>query len=249
MIAIASDYDGTLFFHDIPSGIKKEDIQMIQNFQEQGHLFGICTGRPLIGIKELQKWITPDFYILSSGAVIFNKELQVVHQECIDAHIVKTIFDEMKSRCQITIQANHQIYAYLQPANMPIHQEILTSLEDLSEADYFGISLDAGTADKASEIHQEIIKKYSEDIDAYQNIQYIDIVKKGCSKGNGILKVKEYFHIDHMYAIGDSYNDLPMFEQSDYCFTFEESPVKLKEQCQEVVLSVAQAIEIIREGV
>ena len=52
-----------------------------------------------------------------------------------------------------------------------------------------------------------------------------------------------------MYALGDSYNDLSMFEQSDYCFTFEESLIKLKEQCQGVVLSVAQAIEKIREGV
>ncbi|MBS5112998.1 MAG: HAD hydrolase family protein [Coprobacillus cateniformis] len=125
----------------------------------------------------------------------------------------------------------------------------MASLEDLLQVDYFGISLDVKTAENASKIHQEIVKKYNDDIDAYQNIQYIDIVKKGYSKGNGILKVKEYFHFDYMYALGDSYNDLSMFEQSDYCFTFEESLIKLKEQCQGVVLSVAQAIEKIREGV
>lgn len=52
-----------------------------------------------------------------------------------------------------------------------------------------------------------------------------------------------------MHSIGDLYNDLSMFEQSDFCFTFEESPLVLKDQCHRIVLLVAQVIEKKRKGV
>ena len=243
MRAIASDYDGTLFFNDIPSKIKTEDIKMIESFQKKGHLFGLCTGRPLIGISDIREKITLDFYILSSGAIVLNKDLQVIAKKCLDKQITENIFNEMKEKCQITIQANHKIYAYLTPANMPIPQEIFYNLDELSQFDIFGISLDAKTTSNAQKIHQEIIRQYGNIIDAYQNIQYIDIVKKGCSKGQAMNIIRNYFDIDQFYAIGDSYNDLPMFEQANHCFTFKNSPDVIKNQCDNIVLSVADALK------
>ena len=52
MKGIASDFDGTLYFGDIEGGYKKEDLMRIKEFQDKGHCFGICTGRPLVGIED-----------------------------------------------------------------------------------------------------------------------------------------------------------------------------------------------------
>lgn len=71
----------------------------------------------------------------------------MIDRECLDYHVVTKIFDVMKSRCQ-----------------MIIPQEVFSSLDDLSELDYFCISLDAWIAKKTSEIHQIIARK---DSDAY----------------------------------------------------------------------------------
>ena len=45
-----------------------------------------------------------------------------------------------------------------------------------------------------------------------------------------------------MLGIGDSYNDLPLFKASDYSFTFHSSPDSLKEEVDDVVSSVSEAI-------
>ena len=56
-----------------------------------------------------------------------------------------------------------------------------------------------------------------------QNVDAIDVVKKGCSKGQGILRLKELI-TGETAGIGDSYNDLEMFKVVDYSFTFDSSP-------------------------
>ena len=45
-----------------------------------------------------------------------------------------------------------------------------------------------------------------------------------------------------MLGFGDSYNDLPLFKASEYSFTFHSSPDSVKEQVNEVVSSVSEAI-------
>ena len=44
-------------------------------------------------------------------------------------------------------------------------------------------------------------------------------------------------------ASGDSYNDLPLLQASDVGFTFPDAPEKLRKEADEIVISVAQAIE------
>lgn len=46
-----------------------------------------------------------------------------------------------------------------------------------------------------------------------------------------------------MCGIGDSYNDLPLFKASDRSFTFHTSPNSLKEEVNDVVNSVSEAID------
>ena len=63
MKLLASDFDNTLWFHD---HMKERDVKTIKEFQKQGNLFGVCTGRCLQGIvNPSQPYnLEHDFYIL-----------------------------------------------------------------------------------------------------------------------------------------------------------------------------------------
>ena len=69
----ASDFDNTLYMRD--GGILKETADAIRKFQEAGHIFGICTGRPVHSPeKHYEGILDPDFIIGSSGGIIIDKD-------------------------------------------------------------------------------------------------------------------------------------------------------------------------------
>ena len=73
--ACFSDIDGTLSFHDLPGRIRLEDRQAIAAFRQTGGLFGVCSGRPLCGLKDLDEaGGICVFFFLGSGAAILERD-------------------------------------------------------------------------------------------------------------------------------------------------------------------------------
>lgn len=68
-----------------------------------------------------------------------------------------------------------------------------------------------------------------------------------CSKGNGILKLKELLGIDSIAGIGDSYNELPMLDIVDTTFTFHASPYDIREKAKHAVFNLKEVIDILKE--
>ena len=91
MKALASDIDGTLVFNQ---QIKKQDREAIEKYQKE-HLFGVCSGRPRCALFDLEK-LKLDFYILSSGAMILDKGLNIIQDFSMKKEIVQQIFNEYK---------------------------------------------------------------------------------------------------------------------------------------------------------
>ena len=89
MKALASDIDGTLVFNQ---QIKKQDREAIEKYQKE-HLFGVCSGRPRCALFDL-KQLKLDFYILSSGAVILDKDLNIIQDFPMKKEVVQQIFNE-----------------------------------------------------------------------------------------------------------------------------------------------------------
>ena len=69
---------------------------------------------------------------------------------------------------------------------------------------------------------------------AFQNLDSIDIVSKGCSKGEAIKRVREHFHIKTFAGIGDSYNDLPMLEVAGLSVAAGNAVEDVKKVCDVV---------------
>jgi len=69
---LVSDFDGTLKRQDVT----KKDLQAIEEFRRQGHIFAIATGRPFHFLQQsLERYLVPsDFIIATNGGLIKNEE-------------------------------------------------------------------------------------------------------------------------------------------------------------------------------
>lgn len=243
MKVLASDYDGTLLFNE---KFKEGDLKKIKEFQKAGNLFGLCSGRPFKGIYEFCKpYIDFDFYILCTGALVLNKEREVIYKSTISKHLLHEFYDRYQKDYDIFIQANMQIYTFLKEDLGSMVRQVITSLDEV-EGDIYGLSMNAKTDENARKISLDIEKHFPE-LSAHQNKEFIDITEKGVSKGTGILKLKELMKIDEIAGIGDSYNDISMLETVDHSFTFPTSPESLTSIVDDVVESVEQALDILMQ--
>lgn len=241
--ALASDFDGTLFFRKHPGFFKQEDLAAIQKFQAEGGLFGVCTGRSVKGIVDgIGDRIPLDFYILVSGALILDRNRQVLMRKVISWELMKELYDMYSEQFMCVIQANDNVYTMTEdvPYQVRIH-----SLEELKDSYIYGISYATGSVEEAEIVAETIKSRYGEKVSAYRNINYVDVVPAGCSKGNGLNFVKERMHINVMGGIGDSFNDMPMLEEADEPFTFPASPETVRNCAKHIVGSVAEALKII----
>ncbi len=243
MKALASDFDGTLYFFRRDPEFYQQDLEKIREFQQQGSKFGICTGRSLYGIQAVVKdRISFDFYIIASGALILDGHCQEIARTCITKDLAKDIYQRYEKKAQIVFQANDTVYSF---CRRPL-QTLMKSFDDL-QGHIYGLSF--GTDDTASSktIAEEINALYGDEISAFQNVCNVDIAPKGCSKGNALRIVKDALGIDYMGGIGDSYNDLPMLQAADHAFTFPYAPEDVQRQAADVVEHVADAIMILQK--
>ena len=235
MKALASDIDGTLVFNQ---QIKKQDKEAIEKYQKE-HLFGVCSGRPRCALFDLEK-LKLDFYILSSGAEILDKDLNIIQDFPMKKEIVQQIFNEYHQHAQIILQTGNAdvFYTTLKEDYNP-KLKVISSFKEAKHEIIYGISLifkDDKTTKKAC---FEINQKYHE-IEGFQNRNSVDIVRKGCSK-----IIKDHYRLEKIAGIGDSYNDLPMLNVVDTAFTFKTSPQEIKKQVHYCVNDIAEAIALL----
>ena len=213
--AVASDFDNTLYFMGDEEPMRAADIFAIIYYQQRGGLFGLCTGRSLVGVREvIGPYIRPDFYILASGALVVDGEENVLFRKCLPIGIVKEIFEEYTPDMKAVIQANDTVYTFEEESHLKTH---IDSFEDLSDG------------------HVSVC--------AFHNVTHVDIAPLGCSKGTGIEVVREAFSVREMYGIGDSFNDLPLLKSVDHPYTLTHAPAELQEAAEGVVRGVSEPLD------
>ena len=243
---LASDIDGTLIHN---GKIKQCDKESISKLRKSNNIFGVSTGRPYKGITFLvnEHGIDIDFYVLLNGAYILDKDLNVLKRELIPYHIIKTIFEKYDNYTLFGVEEGMQtslLYGETVFYWDDIYKRTIDELED-KDCLLLSIHFENNTIEEVDEICNEINEEFSQDIVAYRNAQFVDVVSKGCSKGNGVKQVCEMMNIsmDNVYTIGDSFNDVSMFNVTKNSFSFPNVEEKLKEHVNFIVDSVSECIE------
>lgn len=231
--ALASDFDGTLYYMNSEERFMAADIFSILDFQQRGGLFGLCTGRSLNGVKDvIGRFIRPDFYILASGALVMDGDENIIERKCLPLQLLEELYRRYRADANIVVQAANDVYSRDDRRKEIIHFQSFSELEGLP---LYGLSLGAKDVEKAAQITARIHEEYGDAVSAYQNVTHIDLVAPGVSKGKGAEIIKAHFGIDRMCGIGDSYNDMPLLRAVDRSFTFATSPEEVRNAADDVI--------------
>ncbi len=243
MKILASDFDNTLFFHE---GFKEKDLKAIKAFQAQGNKFGVCTGRQLEGILRPSKGvdIDYDFYITISGGTIVNHDHEIIFQRKLPYEVVKDIYNKVGIDLSIVYQGR-MVINY----EDRYHEKGLIRIHDLDELDAkevegFSFHFPAGHLKEAKACADMINRDYGRLLHAFQNNEHVDVTGAGCSKGEGLNFLKDYYHLhdDEIIGIGDSWNDLPMLEVAPTSYTFDYAPEDVQQAADHVVKGLDECI-------
>ena len=250
-----SDVDGTLIEHG--KAISEKNFEMMKEMQKQGHYIALCTGRNHIDIQPVLKAIDIpyDYLVLCNGSYIADKNGNILYEKHIDQEVARDIINSI-------IEMGDIVVAFCGEYQCPIlieNQTYILGLNgpELIEGDFYEylknekrfymLSLHHKDLDVEiiTKVAKMIKEKYPERIETHLNQQYIDVIPTNHSKGTGLIKLVEMLNdIEESYAIGDSFNDLPMIKAANVGATFNYAKQEIIEHS---TLSVNYVYELIEK--
>ena len=247
----ASDFDGTLHFWDTDDQylVGPADTAAIRAFQEEGGLFGVCTGRPLLGLTS-QIDMEPgldfsfDFYIATTGAAIWDRDRQLIWHKTVEREVSEELYALLspmaKSLDNALVCAGENYWSRMTDASWPMLAHFET-FDDVA-GPFYGYAMETDTIEEAQEAAALVNERFAGIVQAYVNLASIDVVPAGCSKGTGLRMAAEHYGATLTAGIGDSYNDLELLKAADVSYTFHSSPVEMHADADVLVDAAAEAI-------
>lgn len=247
----ASDFDGTIHFWETDDKylVGPADTAAILEFQEAGGLFGVCTGRPLLGLtKQLDQEpgidFAFDFYIATTGAAIWDRERKLIWNKTVPREVSEELYRLLSPMAQSSdhalICAGEDYWNLTNNKMWPIMRSVASF--DEVEGPFYGYAMETNTIEEAQEAAALVNERFAGIVQAFVNLASIDVVPAGCSKGTGLLKAAEYYGATLTAGIGDSYNDLELLKAADVSYTFNSSPAEMHPYASVLVDSAAEAI-------
>lgn len=245
MKILFSDLDGTIYRNKTVSSL---DLQTIDEFTKKNMLI-IATGRnpDTFSFFTRQYHINYSYLILCNGALIQNCDHQTISKHtfnnCDDLDRLFEILDLYhECRISLTLSFEHgslyipQWYPYLKK-----HIQVNLKFEVLA--------ICVEVVNKSVDIIEILYDRFLHQTDfcIERNHQYIDILPHGVSKKNAIYELIEYLQcgIEDVNVIGDSFNDLSMFDINDHSFLIDNGIEELNNKAHDVVDSISSCLNML----
>lgn len=257
---ILIDVDGTLCTHD--GSILDSTKTAIKKAHEQGHLLYLCTGRAVAEIVDEIAALGFDGIVASSGGYI-EADGKTIKHESISTDDVKDIIQYYhEHKIEYYLECNDGIYGsdrceekilevtsnYFKKDKADEFQWFLDLLKPLDENTLNRIEVNKISFINTTTSFEDLEKQFGEKYELVQSTvisfgEYSgELGIKGISKKNGIEELLEYLNFDkkNTVAIGDGYNDIPMFEACAYTIAMGNATQELKDIADEVTDDVDQ---------
>ena len=257
MKLLASDFDGTLL---IDKNINKKDIYSIKELRKRGNKFIISTGRTLLTMEGvIDKYdLEFDYLVLCNGAVILDKNKDVIKSNLVSFKDVKRILDEFADEDKLmiyfdngsgmklvknkTVDLDKLAYSEELDFEVATKEEIL----DLkSGAVILSLCTSDASLERGEEIKNRLVEIFGDELSIFRNQFFVDVSSKGTSKGEGLKEVLDLEKKEpkDLYVIGDSFNDISMFKITENSYTFKRADKEVKKQAKNKVDYVYEVIE------
>lgn len=260
---LACDLDGTLVETE-KNFIRNDNIEAIKKLRNNGHKFIISTGRDIKGIRSIfadNNEIEFDYLVLCNGALILDNNFNQIYKNTLPHHVVKSVYDNIY---KTTTNEDIAMYVTYENTSSVFYtgcnkdfKDFLGTFENINnesevfseEREYNLISVfsKSSNCETAEKLKEKLVEVFGDSYGIFRNQAFVDMVGKDCSKGSGLRRILEIenWDINNLYTIGDSYNDISMFDITDNSFTFNHVEDGIKSQANHTVDFVHECINVI----
>lgn len=256
---VALDMDGTLL--DSSKKLPEENRKTIEEYAKKGIHFAFCTGRVMNELELISGELPSVRYAITCNGAYVN-DLTVkepdneIFEDSFTIEEVKELYYLIKNKgfdMMFELQADGVVYAQESCINDPdrygvgyIRELIKETRVPVPNIEEF-INNRTKNVGKTNiffptpEIRMQALEAF-EGLDydfAYSEPTNIDINKKGCHKGVGLVKLAEHLGLsmDEVMAIGDNFNDIEFLKTAGFSVVMANAPEEIKELADYVTLS------------
>lgn len=254
MKILFSDMDGTIINQE---GILHDNDRILMHeLQQLGHKVVFNTGRNYQeALFVLNKHAFPyDYLVLNNGAHIVDKAGKELFKKHIPEQVGKGIIEHCLTYPEVwtffytgekTIgYFNGKTYEHTSDGineNKAIN--FIEEYQKMGDFNIIALNQDNHEVDYLLKIQEFITKTYGQEAAGCLNTEYLDITAAGCTKGTGVEKLTKGLGQDiESYCIGDSFNDISMFETANYAYTFHHVNTEISKYTDKQVAYVHELI-------
>ncbi len=212
-------YTSKLIFFDLDDTILKKDksiskktLDVLSRLQEDGHILIMNTARNLVRTIPVMEIIKPDYAIINAGALIIDKNNNVVRRLVIDKNKSKELVDELlKYSKDISIQTDDILYEATRNKDTINRQRIdLTNFSGMEAQKILVKDLDIKKG-------YELASKYDLEFENYFGGPWGRFCAKDVTKAKSLSFLTSYLNKDikDTMAFGDDLGDIEMIKISN----------------------------------
>lgn len=262
MKIFASDYDGTFYKHGRRQRNEvRNNIRAVKRWRREGNIFVFATGRSInmMAFERHFRRIRYDYIVGLNGGIIVSKTGSILYRNAIKPkvarHVMEAILesgirhysvtDGLAGHYEVPLQVNHKLLVFFKMLVMFGRSYRLTLEEALSRP-VAQIAVKTNSHEEAIAFAEKINEAFQGEVTAFPNLEHVDICAAGLSKATGVEFIAELHQVPHqqIYGMGDSFNDVPMFENY-HGITLPEAREEIKAKADMVFATVAMAIKSI----
>lgn len=228
MKVLVSDFDGTFFNKDY-----EKNIELVNNFVDQGNMFVIATGRNITDLRRDMDshFIKCSYFICNDGATIFDQFMNVIYRKDLDPKLVRTMYNALSSVSYISNVYLDISTSFVTDINRPANK-VVGQIIDREKC--------VKLANKINDYYPELF--------AYVSRNWINITNRKLTKGSAIKFLEQYYNFDEyeIYTFGDGINDISLGDYKN-SYVLNSSFVTTKKNFNNVVNSFEEVINKITE--
>jgi Cof subfamily protein (haloacid dehalogenase superfamily) len=238
---IALDMDGTLLNEE--GKISQENKEAIAHAQSLGHIVIIATGRAYMDAERQLRLADLECPVVSmNGALVTLPDGTLAASKPLNKEDIIPALRWMNEIPELYYEVYTEDNVYVE-LDKRVHLEKLSSLKD---EDVWNKEENVIYKTLAFSLDRELLKEASMRFSAVPGLiitashsHNIEINQKDANKGTGVQLMAAHYGIpaEQIAVMGDSYNDLPMFEIAGYRIAMDNAAAILKETADFITLS------------
>lgn len=241
MKLVVSDLDGTLLNRE--SKVTEYTKTAIKKLIDKGVKFAIATGRGEASAMRFRDELGLRIYLIcNNGANIYDKDGNMIFERIIEKETVHKIIETLRNR-KVTYNCfYHEDFYKDEYDNNDYSRRIgfnEHTLKDISECPSLHKIIIEEEPDIILSVNKELREKFSHKAEiTISDPRCIDIVPKGCSKGNALTVIGQKMKIpmEKIMAFGDGENDLDMLRKVGHPVAMENAQPIIKKEIKNIAL-------------